>query len=111
MAGLFTKVEKKKRVDYKFKIEESTMKQIDQINEQLNEVNEILVDNGESKLTFDLEEKMSATLKRTVSKGAKEIDELLTELKAKYGETKPDQKTDLENLNEQASHSANLPQE
>ena len=58
-----------------------------------------------------LEEKMSATLKRTVSKGAKEIDELLTELKAKYGETKPDQKTDLENLNEQASHSANLPQE
>lgn len=111
MAGLFTKVEKKKRVDYKFKIEESTMIQIDKIQSNLEKVNEILVSNGESKLTFDLDEKMSATLKRTVSKGEKELDELLKELKAKYGENKPDQKQDLENRNEQPSHSTNLSQE
>ncbi|EMK6988285.1 hypothetical protein ACOJUY_004239 [Vibrio alginolyticus] len=111
MAGLFTKVEKKKRVDYKFKIEESTMMQIEQIQSKLDKVNEILVSNGESKLTFDLDEKMSATLKRTVSKGEKELDELLEELKANYGENKPDQNKDLENRNEQPSHSTNLSQE
>ena len=82
MAGLFTKVEKKKRVDYKFKVEESTVKNIDEIQDKLNKVNEVLTSQGDSKLAFDLDDKMNATLKRTVAKGLKEISELYESLVA-----------------------------
>jgi len=90
MSGLFTKIDKKKKVDYKLKVEEEVVKNISEIQEKLDKVNQVLVNNGESKLTFDLDEKMNATLKRTVLKGLKEINDLHDSLVTPLSESEDD---------------------